>query len=122
MNITNYKRLTFFLCVLIVILAGVVWLWLGKWQVQICYERDTWSAVVDFDMRREQALRAEPKEAVEILDTLVQLPPSQNTNALGRIIEHERTIVIRDIIAYLRIKTGEDLGDDPAKWISKFEK
>jgi hypothetical protein len=34
----------------------------------------------------------------------------------------ERASAIREVIAYLRKKTGEDLGDDPQKWIEKYGK
>jgi hypothetical protein len=122
MSITGYKRLTVLLAVVVVVLLGLVLHFTMKFQIQRWNERDTWSAIRDFDMRRDAALRAEPKGAVEFLDTIVQLPPRQGTNALGRMIEHERAIAVRDVIDYLRKKTGEDLGDDPAKWISKYEK
>ena len=122
MSITGYKRLTVLLAVVVVVLLGLVLHFTMKFQIQRWNERDTWSAIRDFDMRRDAALRAEPKEAVEFLDTIVQLPPRQGTNALGTMIEHERAIAVRDVIDYLRKKTGEDLGDDPTRWISKYEK
>jgi len=122
MSTTGYKRLTVLLAVVIVVLLGLVWHLNMKFQIQRWDERDTWSAIRDFEMRRNMALRAEPKEAVEILDTIVQLPPRQSTNSLGRIIEHERAVAIRDVIGYLRKKTGEDLGDEPQKWIEKYGK
>jgi hypothetical protein len=35
-------------------------------------------------------------------------------------VERERTNTFHEIIAHLRAKTGEDLGDDPEKWIQKY--
>jgi hypothetical protein len=35
-------------------------------------------------------------------------------------VEQARASAIREIIAELRKKTGEDLGDDPEVWIKKY--
>jgi len=63
-----------------------------------------------------------PEQAVEQLYIIACLPP-RRTNDLSpllRIIERERDRDIHDVIAYLRTKTGGDLGDDPAKWIERY--
>jgi hypothetical protein len=39
---------------------------------------------------------------------------------LQRIVARERTAAIKDLIAHLRTTTGQDLGDDPQKWINEF--
>ena len=41
---------------------------------------------------------------------------------LDRMVELERTAAARDIVAYLRTKTGEDLGTSPEAWIQKYAK
>jgi hypothetical protein len=35
-------------------------------------------------------------------------------------VERERALAERDIIAYLRAKTGQDLGESPEAWIQKY--
>ena len=39
---------------------------------------------------------------------------------LQRMVARERAAAIKDLIAHLRTKTGQDLGDDPQKWIKEF--
>ena len=39
---------------------------------------------------------------------------------LQRMVSRERTVAIKDLIAHLRTKTGQDLGEDPQKWIKEF--
>jgi hypothetical protein len=39
---------------------------------------------------------------------------------LQRMVARERTAAIRDLIAHLRTTTGQNLGDDPQKWINEF--
>jgi hypothetical protein len=41
---------------------------------------------------------------------------------LDRMVERERTLAVRDIISYLRTKTGQDLGENPEPWIQKYAK
>lgn len=120
MSITSYKRLTVLLTVVIVVLLGLVWYFSVKFQMQRFDERDLWSGIRDFDRMRDMALRSEPKDAVEILDTFATIAPRQGTSPGEMIFEHERAADIREIIGYLRQKTGEDLGDDPKKWVEKY--
>lgn len=42
------------------------------------------------------------------------------TAQLQRMVARERTAAIKDLIAHLRATTGQDLGDDPQKWIKEF--
>ena len=80
------------------------------------------SAIVDYGRCRDVALRSEPEHAVEQLHVIACLPPrrTNSPSPLLRVVERERDRDIRDVIAYLRTKTGEDLGDDPGKWIVKY--
>ena len=129
MSITSYNRLTVLMAVGIIFLLGL--LWQLNWKLHMAWldtkesEQTTWVEVRDLDKCRDWALQAEPQKAVEYLDMLDQSPPKSWTahrGNLGRVIEIERASAIREIIAYLRKKTGEDLGDDPKKWIQKYEK
>ena len=79
-----------------------------------------------FDEMRTKALQSDPAEAVRCLDYVVSYYPSgtkQETGSrLDRIVERERALAARDIVTYLRTKTGEDLGDNPEVWIQKYAK
>jgi hypothetical protein len=44
------------------------------------------------------------------------------TRRVDRMVERDRALAVRDILACLRIKTGEDLGDSPEAWIQKYAK
>jgi hypothetical protein len=39
---------------------------------------------------------------------------------LLQVINRDRDQVISSAIQFLKKKTGEDLGDDPQKWVAKF--
>ena len=39
---------------------------------------------------------------------------------LRRVVDIERAAAVRDLIAYLRAKTGADLGDEPQRWIERY--
>jgi hypothetical protein len=122
MSIANYKRLTAWLTVVIIVLLGLVWHFDMKFRIERLAERDLWFAIRDFDRMRDMALRSGPKDAVGVLDAFATIAPRSGTSPVEEIFEHERVAAVHDIIAYLRAKTGEDLGDDPKKWIDKFEK
>ena len=129
MSITSYKRLTILLAVGIILLLGLVWQLNFKLHMALLdwkeSDQSTWVEVRDIDKVRDWALQADTQKAVDYLDMLDQSPPREWTariGNLGRVIEIERASAIREVIAYLRKKTGEDLGDDPQKWIEKYGK
>ena len=127
MSITSYKRLTVILAIGIILLLGLVWQLNFKLHMALLdwkeSEQSTWVEVRDIDKVRDWALQADTQKAADYLDMLDQDPPREWTarrgNA-GRVIEIARASAIREVIAYLRKKTGEDLGDDPQKWVEKF--
>jgi hypothetical protein len=127
MSITSYKRLTTLLAVGIILLLGIVWHLNFKLHMALLdakeNEQSTWVTVRDIDKVRDWALQADTQKAVDYLDMLDQYPPREWTARIGnlaRVIEIERASAIREVIAYLRKKTGEDLGDDPQKWVEKY--
>ena len=129
MSITSYKRLTVSLAIGIILLLGLVWQLNLKLHMALldtkASEQSTWVEVRDIDKCRDWALHAELPKAVEYLDMLDQSPPREWTSRrgnIGQVIEIERASAIREVIAYLRKKTGEDFGDDPKKWIEKYGK
>ncbi|HUA65493.1 MAG TPA: hypothetical protein VME24_06580 [Alphaproteobacteria bacterium] len=120
MSVTSYKRLTVILAIVTVASLGLAWHFDMKFQRERWQTRVLWSAIRDFDKMRDMALRSEPKDAVEILDGFATIAPRQGTSPGEMIFEHERQADIREIISYLRQKTGEDLGADPQKWVQKY--
>ncbi len=79
-----------------------------------------------FEEQRHSALTADPLGAALELEYIVGYYPSGTKQIAGsrldQIVERQRRRAAMDIIAYLRAKTGEDLGDDPQKWIQKYAK
>jgi hypothetical protein len=79
-----------------------------------------------FEDMRIQASQAEPSKAVEYLDYTVNYYPSGSRQVPGsrfdRIVERARRSAVREIIADLHSRTGEDFGEDPQRWINHFER
>ncbi len=121
MSITGYKRLTVFLTVVILALLGLALYFAGRFQMERVEQRSDYNNIYTFDRMRDLAVHSEPKQAVDILYSF-DLAANTNASYHAKIYEIERLVSIRDIIVYLRAKTGEDLGDDPKKWIEKYEK
>jgi hypothetical protein len=78
----------------------------------------------NFDEMRTKALQSDAMGAADCLNYIVNYYPSgskQETGArLDSMVERERVFAERDIIAHLRAKTGEDLGQSPGAWIQKY--
>ena len=79
-----------------------------------------------FDEMRTKALQSDVEGAAGCLDYVVGYYPSGSKQDTGsrfdRMVERERTLAAREIVAHLRRKIGEDLGDSPAAWIAKYAK
>ena len=77
-----------------------------------------------FDEMRTKAMQSDPAGAAGCLQCVVNYYPSgskQETGSrLDRIVERERTLAVREIIAHLRVKTNQDLGENPDVWIQKY--
>jgi len=120
MTLIGYRRLAILALLLDAVLLGLTWQLAMKCAINRADERGTWLAIRDFERSRELAVRSEPEAAVGILYQVAYLPPPRANAPLERIIERERERQVREIIEYLRKRTGEDLGSDPAKWIQKY--
>ena len=120
----NKPRFAFILVLLLSSLALLCgWLiWRFGWQsIEIgLADEQTWV----FEEMTNRASQSKLTEAADYLQYVVDYYPSgtkqQPGSKLDRIVERDRAHAIREIIAYLRQKTGEDLGDDPEQWIKKF--
>ena len=71
--------------------------------------------------RRDLALKRGPTEAAEALYSLQIAPfPEPSWNPVAGFVESERRRCIADLIAFLRTRTGKDLGESPDPWIFEF--
>ena len=124
MTISGYKRLTIALgvgCVGLAILCGSLF-WSHGWlTIRVAFASEQTQI---FDEMRTKALQSDAAGAAGFLEYVVDYYPSgtkqQTGSKLDRMVERERTLAERDIIAYLRTKTGQDLGESPEAWIQKY--
>jgi len=111
---------------LLIICLGFCGLELLRSEIEIAEVREQIRAAGDvlwlLDATRDCALRSEPAEAVEYLYKLQGPMPGSPPvhNADSNIMELERKRAVKDVIRYLRAKTGKDLGDNPDSWIRKY--
>jgi len=77
-----------------------------------------------FLQMRNRALELPATEAAECLDYVTHYYCSGTKqfqgSALDQTVERFRNEMIRQIIEYLREKTGKNLGTDPQPWINEF--
>ena len=124
MNPPTHKRLTIALgldCLGSLVLCGCLYWNYGWLKVHVALASEQTQI---FDEMRTKAAQSSPAGAAGCLQYVVNYYPSgskQETGSrLDRIVERERTLAVRDIIAYLRVKTGQDLGENPNAWIRKY--
>ena len=126
MGVSGYKRLTVVLAVLCGLLAFVsVSLFIGyaPLRLRLAFASEQ---VHIFDEMRDKALHSDASGAAGCLEYVVDYYPSgtkqESGSRLDRMVESARAQSVWAILAYLRTKTGEDLGDDPKKWIERYDK
>ena len=87
--------------------------------VEVAYARKTFFHLLE---HRDHALRSDVSEAAERLLWVSEGTNTKQTpgSPLDQICTVQRTNVVRDIIAHLRSRTGDDLGDKPEPWILKY--
>ena len=121
MSFFGYNRLTcFFFVVCFALLVSSGWLYwsYGMLRIQVAFASEQTKI---FDEMRKKALQSDATEAAGFLAYAAYYYPSGTKQEAGsrldRIVEGDRALAVRDIIAYLRTKTGEDLGAGPEPWI-----
>jgi hypothetical protein len=71
-------------------------------------------------------LQSDVANAASDLEYVVGYYPSGSKQEAGsrldRIVERQRSLAAGAVIAHLRVKTGEDLGENPDPWIQKYAK
>jgi hypothetical protein len=123
MSTPAYKRLTIVLCITLVVLTGAL-LWnYGSLKLRVAFASEQTQI---FEEMRTKALQSDPAGAAGCLEYVAGYYPSgskqDSGSRLDRIVERERALTERDIIAYLRTRTGEDLGTNSEAWIQKYAK
>ena len=125
MSIPALKRLAAVLGVLCAVLfvASSFLFWSYGWlSVQAAFADEQTEIFDDMRVRALQSIA--PPDIASHLDYAVRYYPSGTKQPAGsrldRVVERHRSAVVRDIIAHLRRRTGEDLGDKPEPWIQKY--
>ena len=126
MSIQGYKRLAIVLsaiCLGLLVLYGCLYWSYGWLKIRVAFASEQTHI---FDEMRIRALQSDPTGAAGCLEYVVNYYPSGTKQEAGSrldgMVERERTIAIRVILAYLRTKTGENLGENPDVWIQRFKK
>lgn len=126
MSTTSYRRLAISLGVIVVLLAGICgWqFWKLTWlRVQLAFAVE--QTQIFEDMRSKSLATSDPAEAAGFLAYTVWYYPTGSkqdaSSFLDEIVERDRDAAIRDIIADLRIKTGQHLGGDPQAWLEAYD-
>jgi hypothetical protein len=124
MSIAGYKRTVVSLsiaCVALAILCAWFFFQHGLLSVRVALAQEQIEIINEMRMT---ALQSSPAEAAGKLQYAVNYYPSGTKQEVGsrldRLVESARKRAVRDIIAHLRQKTGEDLGDDAEPWIKKY--
>lgn len=126
LRLSSYKRLTITLGVVSVgLLALNGWLfWTYGWlKIRVAFASDQTQI---FEDMRTKAFHGDTATAAGCLQYVVWYYPSGSKqepgSRLDRMVERERERAVRDILSYLRTKTGEDLGETPEAWIQRYGK
>lgn len=124
MTILAYKRLTVILsivCVALVALSVSLFVRYAPLKLRLMMANEQ---VCIFEQMRSLALQGSPSDAARCLEYVVGYYPSGTKQVVGsrldRLVEQVRSSVEREILAYLRSKTGEDLGTDAEAWVKKY--
>lgn len=124
MSISGYKRLTIVLsvlCVGLLVLSGGVFWSYGWLKIRVAFASEQTQI---FEEMRSRAFQSDAAGAAGCLQYVVWYYPSGTKQEAGsrldRIVERERAVAVREILAHLRAKTGEDLGENPEAWIQKY--
>jgi len=126
MSITRYKRLTIALsvvCIGTMVLYSCLFWNYARLKIQVALASDQTRI---FEQMRVQAIQSDPSGAAGCLEYVVSYYPSGSKHETGSlldvIVERERVFAERAIVAYLRTKTDQDLGERPEVWIQKYAK
>jgi len=124
MTTAGYKRLVFALSAALVVLiafAGKFYWDSVQLRLRVAFAGEQ---IEVFKNLRALALSSNAPGAAQSLESVVHYYPSGTKQVSGTpldlVVERERADAICAIVAHLRAKTGEDLGDAPEAWIQKY--
>ena len=126
MTSSGYKYITITLILVVVLLAALC----GKLFVDYAALNISTSLargqIQTFDDMRDRALNSDVTESANCLRYAAHYYQSGTKQTTGStldwIVERQRGEAVQAIIAHLRAKSGENLGDDPEKWVEKYAK
>ncbi len=108
-------------CAGLLVLCGMMFWELAELKIRMIMARE--QAGYSEDMRL-MAFKGDPYKATDYLNGAVQYYPSGTKQITGShldfLVEQIRANAVREIIADLKTKTGEDLGEEPDAWIRKY--
>ncbi len=102
------------------LIIGLLWYVLWKDQKGRLDEKGAWDLIMDFEKSRDVALRSEAKVAVQMLEAIAHHTPKLAGSYHSMMAERERARDVHEIIEHLRKITGQDLGEDPQRWIDQY--
>ncbi|HEX3799587.1 MAG TPA: hypothetical protein VH413_12885 [Verrucomicrobiae bacterium] len=110
-------------CAVLMVMYGYLFWSYGWLNIRVAFADDQTQI---FEDAWKHAMQSDPAGAIEGLKEVINYYPSgskqQEGSRLDRVVERARTNAEQEIIAHLRAKTGEDLGEQPAPWIQKYGK
>ena len=124
MSLTGHKTAS----ALLVVLAACLVVALGGLGWQSTYAnrdaREAYLASKHMKSMRQRALRSDPRAAAACLQEIAServhvgwLRPELHFKEL---VESQRAAAVHDVIQYLQLKTGGNLGETPDKWIERY--
>lgn len=124
MSALGYKRALFVLSILSTVLLALnisLFVAYAPLKLRLAFASEE---IQIFEEMRSRALQAAPADAAGCLQYVVHYYPSGTKQVVGsrldRVVEQARASAVREIIAALRGKTGEDLGSSAEPWIEKY--
>ena len=124
MSIIGYKRATIVLGIstlLLIVMYVLLVVAYAPLKLRLAMASEQ---VKIFEDMRAKAVQTGPSEAVGFLSYAANYYPSGTKQVPGsrldRMVEQARASAVREIIADLKQKTGEDLGANVQAWIDKY--
>lgn len=120
MTTTGYRR-TIGALVAVLLTTTACLCWIGwNYNLERLDIRATWRVLMDYDRTRRELSSLGVDGTITYLDLYTHANVATSNRSLNLILERERAQMVRELIGSLRKMTGEDLGDDPEKWIGKY--
>ena len=122
MSVNGYKRTVIILSCLVVVLLGCLWDLGWKLFNRRTEARTVWNVIVDYENTRNRFRKMTVADDIAYLEIYARANGGAlaSDGTISRIAELEKKRILKDLIADLRKKTGDDFGDDPNTWLEKY--